>query len=198
MLLKIEGTHTTMAPVKRDTISRFNRDTVWLAVGVLGTVVFAALVLAVQECQPKAPQSERDLPLNANSCGARSVLASSNFTGKMTPEQGSGNDHTFNETALLEAPSSTAAPAPAPVLAFTPEMSHHENRQDSAPERRPRTRNVKNRSVVGFRTVDVKRRLIELWHQSLARNEKPRNWTAFSNLSRGARKKAAYTAGTSH
>jgi hypothetical protein len=30
-----------------DTISKFNRDTVWLATGVLGTVVFAALVLVI-------------------------------------------------------------------------------------------------------------------------------------------------------
>jgi hypothetical protein len=187
-----------MAPVKRDTMSRFNRDTAWIAVGVLGTMVFAALVLAVQECQPKAPQTERNLLLNANPAGAGSVLASSSSTGKMTPEQGSGNDHTFTETALLEAPSSSAAPSPVPELAFTPEISRHGNRQDSAPERRPRNRNVKNRSSVGLRTVDVKRRLIELWHQSLARNDKPRSWTAFSTLSRWASKKAAYTAETSH
>lgn len=102
-----------MAPVKRDTISRFNRDTVWLAAGLLGTVVFAALVLAVQECQPKAPQTERELSLNANPAGAGSVLASSSSTGKMTPEQGSGDDPTFTETALLETPSSHAAPIPA-------------------------------------------------------------------------------------
>jgi hypothetical protein len=184
-LLKIEGTHTTMASVKRDTISRFNRETVWLAVGVLGTVVFAALVLAVQECQPKAPQTERDLSLNANPGEARSVLAVSNFTGKMTPEQGSGDDHTFTETALLEACPSSSAPTPAPVLAFTPEISRNAHRQDSAPEKRLRTRTVKNRSSFGFGTVNVKRRLIELWHESLARNAKSRSWTAFSNLNRG-------------
>ena len=183
----------------RDMISRFNRDTVWLATGLLGVVIFAALVLAVQECQPKAPQNERDLSLNVIPAGARSVLAKgSSSTGKMTPEQGRGDDHTFTETALLEAPSSSAAPTPDPVLAFAPEISHTAHRRDSAPERKLRTRNVRNRSDVGFRTVDVKRRLIELWHQSLAQNEKSQNWTAFSNLSRGARKKAAYTAETSH
>jgi hypothetical protein len=160
-------------------------------------MVFAALVLAVQECQPKAPQTERELSLNASPRGARSALASSNFTGKMTPEQGSCNDHTFTETALLEAPSSSAVAAPAPVLAFTPEINNG-HRQGSAPERRPRTLNLKSRSTVGFRTVEVKRRLIELWHQSLAQSEKPRSWTAFSNLSGGGRKKAAYTAETSH
>jgi hypothetical protein len=187
-----------MAPVKRDTISGFNRDTVWLAVGVLGTVVFAALVLAVQECQPKAPQTEKDLSLNANPGGARSVLASSNFTGKRTPEQGSGDDHTVTETALLEPPSSSAAPTPAPVLAVTPEISRNAHRQDSAPERRPRSRNAGNRSSLASRTIDVKRRLTELWHESLARNAKSRSWTAFSNLNKGATKKAAYTAETDH
>jgi hypothetical protein len=184
-----------MAPVKRDTISRFNRDTIWLAVGVLGTVAFAALVLAVLECQPKAPQTERDLSLNANPGAARTVTASSNFSGKMTPEQQSGNDM---ETGLPEIPSPSAAPTPAPILAFTSEVSHNAHRQDSAPERRRTTRTVKNRSAVGFRTVDVKRRLIELWHRSLAQNERSRNWTAFSNLSSGVRKKAAYTEETSH
>jgi hypothetical protein len=182
--------------MKRDMISRFNRDTVYLATGLLGIVIFAAVILAVQECQPKAPQTERDLSLNVN---PMSILAkSSSSTGKMTAEQGNGDDHTFTETDLLEIPSSTAAPSPAPVLAFTPEIRHRAPRQDWAPERRVRTRNWKNRSAVEFRTVDVKKRLIELWHQSLAHNEKPRNWTAFSNLSRGARKKAAYTAETIH
>jgi hypothetical protein len=45
--------------MKRDTISNFNRKTVWLATGVLGAVVFAALVLAIQEYQPKAPQTKK-------------------------------------------------------------------------------------------------------------------------------------------
>jgi hypothetical protein len=49
----------------------------------------------------------------------------------------------------------------------------------------------------GFQTdlgiADVKKRLIELWQQSLAITEKSRSWTAFSNLNRGVSKKAAYT-----
>jgi hypothetical protein len=44
----------------------------------------------------------------------------------------------------------------------------------------------------------VKMRLIALWHQSLARTEKSRSWTTFSNLNRGTRKKAAYTAEMNH
>jgi hypothetical protein len=166
--------------VKRDTISRFNRDTIWLTMGLLGTVAFAALILAFQECQPKASLNGNPAPVESFKSG-----------GKITPGTGRGDDHTFAETSLLEAPSS--APTPAPVLAFTSRI----NRQDPAPERRPRTRNVKNRAM-GLGTVDVKRRLIELWHRSLAQDDKPRSWTAFSNLRRGARKKAAYTAETGH
>jgi hypothetical protein len=49
--------------VTSDTISKFNRDIVWLTTGVLGTVVFAALVLVILECQPKA-RMERLLQIN--------------------------------------------------------------------------------------------------------------------------------------
>jgi hypothetical protein len=61
-----------------------------------------------------------------------------------------------------------------------------------------KARNASNRSSVASRSVDVKRQLLELWHRSLAKSEKSGNWTAFSNLNRGAKKKAAYIAETSH
>lgn len=72
-----------------DVIKGFNRDTAWLATGVLGTVVFAALLLAFQERQPKATQAEGDLLLNANPATVANVVArNSNSNGKMTAEQG--------------------------------------------------------------------------------------------------------------
>ena len=195
----------------KDTISKFNRETVWLATGVLGTVVFAALVLAVQEWQPKATQTERGLLLNASPATVASVIAkSSNSNGKMTPQQGSSIDHTFTETSLQEIPSAQTEPAaPTPVLALAPEINRNDaqanpdlgtlaRRQDSARAIGPKARNARNRSSVASRSLDVKRRLIELWHQSLAKSEKSRNWTAFSNLNRGERKKAAYTVETNH
>ena len=163
----------------RDTISRFNRDTVWLATGVLGTVIFAALVLAVQEHQPNATQVERDLLLNANPATVASVIAK------------------------------TEPAASTPVLALTPETNRNDaqanpdvgplaNRQDSARAIGQKARNASNRSSVASRSVGVKRRLIELWHQSLAKSEKSRSWTAFSNLTGGAKKNAAYTAEKNH
>jgi hypothetical protein len=191
-------------------ISRFNRDTVWLATGVLGTVIFAALMVAVQECQRKAPEAERDPSLNANPATVASVVAkSSTSNGKMTSGPTTSVDHAFTETPLQEIPSSQTEPAAStPVLALTPENRNDAqanpdagplaDRQDSARAIGPKARNASNRSSVASRTVDVKRRLIELWHQSLAKSEKSQSWTAFSNLNRGERKKAAYTAETNH
>ena len=191
-------------------IRRFNRDTVWLATGVLGAVIFAALVLAIQERQPKATQAERDFLLNPNSASLWSVVANtSNANGKMTPGPGSSVDHAFIETPPQEIPSSQMEPAAStPVLALTPENRNDAqanpdagslaDRQDPARAIGPKARNASNRSSVASRSVDVKRRLLELWHECLARSEKSRSWTAFSNLTRGVSKKASYTAEKNH
>jgi len=198
------------APATSGMIRRFNRDTVWLATGVLGAVIFAALVLAIQERQPKATQAERDFLLNPNSASLWSVVANtSNANGKMTPGPGSSVDHAFIETPPQEIPSSQMEPAAStPVLALTPENRNDAqanpdagslaDRQDPARAIGPKARNASNRSSVASRSVDVKRRLLELWHECLARSEKSRSWTAFSNLTGGAKKKAAYTAEKNH
>jgi hypothetical protein len=204
--------------VTSDIIKGFNRDTGWLATGVLGSVVFAALVLAVQEYHPtnvnptgESVQAGSDRLLNANVVTVGSVVAKSS-NDKMASGQGSAVDQAFNKTSPQVDPSSQIEPAgafPAPVFGFTPEVNRDDRRadsdsailarrQDSARAIEPKARNVSNRSLVTFRYVGVKRRLIELWHQSLATGGKARSWMAFSNLNRGARKKAAYTAETNH
>jgi hypothetical protein len=187
--------------VKSDTISKFNRDTAWLAAGVLGTVVFAALVLVIQECQPKATPAERDLLPIANS-------DNSDCNDKMTTGQASRVDHAVTETSSDGAPSWQTEPGAAtPVRPWPPGNRHGARanpgsgfsgaREDSARAIGPKARKARGGSSWAFRSLDVKRRLIELWHLSLARSEKAQTWTAFSNLNRGARKKAAYTAETS-
>jgi hypothetical protein len=202
-----------------DVIRRFNRGADWLAALVLGAVVSAALMLAVldQDRHPKAVdlnakavQAGGDLLLNANSDTLFKDVGSNGkeSTGEITSGKGSV-DHVFTETPL-EIPSSPTEPAAStPVLALTPEINRNDaqanpdpgplaDRQDSARVIGPKFRNARNRSSVASGSVDVKRRLIELWHQSLAKSEKSRSWTAFSNLNKGVRKKAAYTAETSH
>jgi hypothetical protein len=180
------------APVTSDVISRFNRDTLRLAAGVLGIVIFAALMVAVQERQPKA------------------VAESASSNGKMTSGPGSSVDLASTETSLQEIPSSQTEPAAStPVLALTPETNRNDAQanpgsgtfappKDTMRAIGQKARNASNRSSVASRTVDVKRRLIELWHQSLAKSEKAGSWTAFSHLNRVESKKAAYTVETNH
>jgi hypothetical protein len=205
--------------VTSDIIRGFNRDTARLAAGVLGAIVFAALVLAVQEHHltkfnptDEDVQAGSDPLLNANAATVGSVVSKSS-NAKMTSEEGNVVDHAFNKTSPQDDHSSQTEPvgtAPTPVLAFAPEINRDDRQansgsgtlahrqDDSARTRGPKARNEKNRSSLAFGTVDVKRRLIELWHQSLAKSEKTRGWTAFSNLTSGAKKKAAYTAEKKH
>jgi hypothetical protein len=190
-----------MAEVIRETIIKFNRDTAWLATGVVGTVVFAAIVLAVEEHQPNAKPTESELsvPGNLNST-ADGIAKSSNPDAESAASQDSTVDRTIAKTSLGEKVSSSriVSVTHASGLAFKPETNHHEHRQDGRGFKGSRTENEKNRSSVAFSASAVKRRLVELWHQSLAQNDKSRSWTAFSHLNKGVHKKAAYTAEMSH
>jgi hypothetical protein len=198
-------------PATNDVIRRFNRDTEWLAMRVLGAVVFAVLVLAVliQEHHPKAAdltqdarQSGGDLLLNAD------PATLSKFVGlyeKSSPGEITSR-HGFTEILPQENPSprmETAASTQTPVLGLTPKINHpdlHANaspwssvhRQDSARVIRPKIHNVRYGSSVRLGFVDVKMRLIALWHQSLARSEKSRSRTAFSNSNRAKQKQVSY------
>ena len=204
-----------------DVIKRFNRDTRWLATAVLG-VVFAGLMLAlsVQERYPeavhhteKAWQGGRDLLLNANSTPAKNgIVNGKSSTGEIATREARNTDQAFEEISPQEYPSAqmqAAASTPTPLLSFTPELDRHPipantnpwisgHRQAAGQTRLevPRTRSKS--SYVKPRFVDVKMRLIELWHQSLAHRDNFRSWTPFSNLKKEDRKKISYTAQTNH
>jgi hypothetical protein len=115
--------------VTSDIIKGFNRDTVWLATGVLGSIVFAALVLAVQEYHPpnvnptgESVQARSDRSLNANFVVVGSMVAKSS-NGKIASGEGSGVDHAYNKASPQGDPTSQMKPiaaAPTPVFAFTP------------------------------------------------------------------------------
>jgi hypothetical protein len=189
---------TRKCPLTGDVIRSFNRDTAWLATGVLGALVLAALMLAVEERQSKATQAERNLLPNSNSATVESVVAkSSNSNGKMTFAPGSSIDPTFTEPPRQEIPSSEVEPAatsPISAPAFTLQKNRDAPRQDSTQAPAPKIRSVRNRSSLASRFIGVKRRLIELWHQSMG--SETRSWTAFSKLNSGVKKKTAYTAAT--
>jgi hypothetical protein len=82
--------------VTNDVIRGFNRDTARLATGVLGAIIFAALVLAVQEHHPtkvkpteEVVQAGSDRLLNANVTTEGSVVAKSS-KDKMASGEGNG------------------------------------------------------------------------------------------------------------
>ena len=208
-------------PGTSDVIRRFNRDTKWLATLVVGAVVSAALILAVllQERHPRADDltkearlAEGDLLLNADSATRFTVadFSGKRSTRKMTSGQATSVDHAFTEISPQEDPSSqmeALASTPTSVLAFTPKI----NRQDVQANASSRTLSHRQDSgrVLGLkvprasssvrpRSVDVKMRLIALWHQSLMRTERSRSWTLFSNSNKGDKKKVSYIAKTNH
>jgi hypothetical protein len=198
---------TVALPEASETIRRFNRDTRWLAMGVLSVLVCAAFVLGVL-VEERKPKADNPTLVNANS--------SNGFALRSLNGMSSGNKTTLGQTTSVDracteicpkekssAQMEAAASTSTYVLGFAPEISHTKaavNTFSSMPLTRQtarvigrKMRNV-NRSSIEFETADVKRWLLKLWHKSLAQSEKSRGWTAFSNLSKGSRKKAAYTA----
>jgi hypothetical protein len=181
-------------PGAHDVIKRLDRDTMWVATGLLGAVIFAALVLALLECHPKADdlakeasQTSGSLLLNANPTTPSNVVGSiEKSTGEIASGQATSVDR-----------------------GLTPEISHHNGQAnatswspahgpDSAQVIRSKIPTVRYRTFVRHRIVDVKMRLIALWHQSLMPSEKSRGWTLFSNSNKWRRKKISYTAATIH
>jgi hypothetical protein len=163
-------------PGAHDVIRRLNRDTTWVATGLLGAVIFAALVLALLECHPKADdlakearQTTGSLLLNANPATPGNVMGSDRKSlSEITSGQATSVDHGLNPEinhSDVQANATSWSPAHGP---------------DSAQVIRPKIPKVR-------RYVDVKTRLIALWHQSLQR-EKSRAWTLFLNSNKWQRK----------
>ena len=102
----------------------------------------------------------------------------------------------------------TAGQASSIDSGLTPKINHPDvqaNATSWSPSQRPDSAHAAHtkipkkrlRSSMHPRYVDVKTRLIALWHQSL-RHEKSRGGTLISNSNKRARKKADYTAETRH
>ena len=171
-----------------DAIRKLNRDTTWVAAGLLSTVVFAALVLALLECHPKA----NDPTMEAKQTTA-SLLRDANPT---TP----GNEAVLSVNSLSEVVSKRATGGDPglnteinhPYSQANAEAVSQARRPESAKLIRSKTPKVRYRS---YTHAGVKARLIALWHQSLRRDEKSRGWT-FSNSNQSRSKKISYTAET--
>src|SRR3984957_13692456 len=146
-----------MGEVIRETIIKFNRDTAWLATGVVGTVVFAAIVLAVQEHQPNAKPKGSALSVKANPASMLAVVANgSGPDAGSAPTQESSANRAPVKASLdgknSSSPNQSATSGSDP--AFVPEASRHEHRQESTRRRGSRSSNERNRSSVAFGNSD--------------------------------------------
>lgn len=205
-----EAREMVALPATKDVIRRFDRNTERLARGILGAVVSAALVVAplIQEGHPKAVdqgEEERQISdnilLNANPGTLSNVLdlSAESSADEITSRPPISVDHGF--ASLHETPSprmQTAAWTQTPVLALTPEINQPDlesnvisrssaSRPNSARVTRPKNHHVRSTPPGRLRFVNVKMRLIALWDQSLARAQRPRSWTVFSNSNKGER-----------
>jgi hypothetical protein len=170
----------------------FNRNTMWVAMGLLGTMISAALVLAIQEHHPMAAEvaegpmqkSGAVLPSDNPVALPEVVGLSGKSAGEISSEPATSvDDRSTPEINHAEVQANGTSPSPA-------------QRHDSVRMIRPKTPNVRNRAIMRPRVVDVKTRLLELWHQSLARTNRSHNWTQFSNLNKEGSKKVSNTAET--
>jgi hypothetical protein len=173
-------------------ISKFNRDTMVLTVGLLGTVIFAALVLAVQELHPKTAvvtdepnQTGGDLSLNANPIALAKIAGlNAKHTGETTSDPATNLDEGFNPENTQTGPHANARS----WSAARP--------QGSVREIRPKIPRVRTHPSLWAKLADLKMRLFAFWHRKFAPAERSRGWTQFSN--KGERKKVSYTAETNH
>ena len=119
--------------VTSDVIRRFDRETAWIAAGVLSILVLAALMLAVlgQDRYPKAGaaeevvQTEGDPVPNIVTNSKEEVLNRKRFNGKIIPKD-EGVAQALAEISpqeKLPSQPETAASTPTPTLIFTPERN---------------------------------------------------------------------------
>jgi hypothetical protein len=170
-------------------IKKFNRNTTWVAAGLLGSVIFAALMVALQErhaddLTQEARQTTGDLLSNSSPAA---IFAGAGSHEKSTGEITSGRAASVERNPI---PETNQAAVQANATSWSPAHGLSARVIIKNP-------NVRLRSSVHPRYVDVKTRLLALWHQSL-RREKARGWTLFSNSNKPQKEKISYTATTSH
>ena len=172
-------------------IKKFNRNTTWVATGLLGSVFFAALMVALQDRrlesdQPSVEESQSPGELTPN-------LNPAAFTNST-----STNDKQIGEVVSEQPTSLDSGVAPViNQLGAKPDVTAQTqvSGKDSARATNERIRHVSPRSSVRSKYVGVKARLIALWRQSTQRKKSP-SWTLSTNSKEDRKKKVSYTTAT--
>lgn len=159
----------------------FNRNTMWVAMGLLGTVICAALVLAVQEHHQRSVEVAEKAVQKSGEFLPTEVA---DWSGKITDEISSEREKSVEDRANGQADRTLSSPV---------------QRPDPARVIRPKIPSASRRSSMrSKRFVDVKMRLLALWHQSLARIKRSSSWALSPNLNKEGRKPVGYAADTTH
>ena len=191
-------------------IRRLNRNTTWVATGLVGPVIFAGLMVALREQHAKTVDDANSVALFKHV-----DLSEKRSVDEIASGHANSVDHAFTEISPQGNPSfqmDAAALAPAPGVALALEINHHDvqsnegswnsaHDQDSGRVIEVKVPRARFRASVRRRIVGVKARLIALWHQSLfgaVPKLRSRRWTLFANSNKWARKKVSYTAETNH
>jgi hypothetical protein len=161
-------------------IAKLNRNTTWVATGLLGSVVFAAVMVAVRDPHPKtADVTEVAQPFKSDL--SPSTNPATEFSGSGSTDKGAGEANSGQPTSVdfgvtpepKHAPSVLAANA----SSSSPNLRPHLVR--NAP--RPKIPNLRHRSSIRSGTATFKLRLIALWCRSLLRKESSHRRAPSSN-----------------
>jgi hypothetical protein len=182
-----DGGHSAALTATEEVIRRFNRDTQLLTVEVVVALVLAMLVLGIvvrerrfeaTDLADQESQSSRDLSVSATShaCAKKGSFDGDVFMGEITT-----------------APTVSEGPVTADILPWRKPSSigsgDSESARTTVSAAAPK---VKHKSSARLRFVDVKARLIALWHQSLARSQEVRTWTGALDSAKRQRKRIVY------
>jgi hypothetical protein len=184
-------------PGAYNVVREFNRNTTFLAAGLLGSLIFAALVLAQQEWHSKEQrQTSGNAVVNASPGTLSKALGlnAESSTGELNSGQATSVLQTFAGIPSHENPSprmATLESTQASVAELTPEihqphpqasaaLSPSVHRKDSARVIRSKIHDIGRRSLVRLRSVGVKMRLLALWHEHLTRSQRLHSSTVLS------------------
>lgn len=204
-------------PKTNETLREFNRDTCGFYVGLLGILSLAAwaCLVLIQERHPSnggrteitgQAKSDSSPTADITPLFARTDLSANRSSGAVTSVKSPLADPTPTEPSSKESLGWTEiaeGSTPAPVLVLSPESSQLSDRANqretllsyqpnSARTFRRKASYQSHRSARQLGDAETKRRLLELWHRSLAKNETTKSWAIFSRHDK--RKKAVSTA----
>jgi hypothetical protein len=158
-------------------ISKFNRDTLVLTAGLIGTIIFASLVLVAQDLHLKTPvdpdgatQTGGDFSLNAN---LDALSESAELDAKNTADVTSGQTTNFEEVFNAEMGQT--------ISHLNAKSWSPAHRQGSARVIRPKIPSVRIHPSLWAKLANVRMRLVAFWHRKFVPTERYRGWTKFAN-----------------